>query len=57
LVFVGGTLIPLFLLLVGDGAPWILGAVSLVLLGSLSVRLLIIKIPHASHEIRSGGRA
>jgi hypothetical protein len=54
---VGGTLIPLILLLVGDGAPWILGAVSLILLGSLAIRSLFLKIPHASHESRSGGKA
>ena len=53
-IFVGGTLIPLFLLLVGDGAPSILGAVSLILLGNLAIRSLFIKIPHASHESRSG---
>jgi hypothetical protein len=52
-IFVGGTLIPLILLLVGDSALRILGAVSLVLLGSLAIRSLIIKIPHASHESRS----
>ena len=38
LLFVGGTLIPLILLLVGDGAPGILGAVSLILAGSLAIR-------------------
>ncbi len=52
-IFVGGTLIPLILLQVGDGAPWILGAVLLILLGSLALRFLFIKIPHASHESRS----
>jgi hypothetical protein len=57
LTFAGGTLIPLILLLVGDGAPWILGAVSLILLGSLAIRALIIKIPHAAHESRSGRKA
>ena len=50
LLFVGGTLIPLVLLLMGDGAPGILGAASLILLGSLAIRSLIIKIPHASRE-------
>jgi hypothetical protein len=50
LLFVGGTLIPLVLLLMGDSAPGILGAVSLILLGSLAIRSLIIKIPHASRE-------
>jgi hypothetical protein len=48
LLFVGGTLMPLILLLVADGAPGILGAVSLIVLTSLIVRSLIIKIPHAS---------
>ncbi len=50
LLFVGGTLIPLVLLLMGDSAPGILGAASLILLGSLAIRSLIIKIPHASRE-------
>ena len=50
LLFVGGTLIPLVLLLIGDSAPGILGAASLILLGSLAIRSLIIKIPHASRE-------
>jgi hypothetical protein len=57
LILVGGTLIPLILLLVGDGASWILGAVSLILLGSLAIRSLIIKIPHAFHESRSAWKA
>jgi hypothetical protein len=56
-VFVGGTLIPLFLLLVGDGAHWTLGAVSLIVLGSLAIRFLFIKIPHASHQSRSAFKA
>ena len=50
LLFVGGTLIPLVLLLMGDSAPGILGAASLILLGSLAIRALIIKIPHAARE-------
>ncbi len=54
---VGGTLIPLILLLVGDGAPWILGAVLFILAGNLAIRSLFLKIPHASHESRSGGKA
>jgi hypothetical protein len=53
---VGGTLIPLILLLVGDGAPWVLGAVLFILAGNLAIRSLFLKIPHASHESRSGGR-
>ena len=53
-LFVAGRLIPVFLLLVGGGAPWILGAVLLILAGSLAVRFLFIKIPHVSHESRRG---
>jgi Ni/Fe-hydrogenase subunit HybB-like protein len=56
-VLAGGTLIPLFLLLVGDGSPSILGATALILVGSLAIRFLFIKIPHASHESRSAGKA
>jgi hypothetical protein len=56
LIFAGGTLVPLILLLAGGGAPWSLGAVSLIVLGGLAVRFLFIKITHASHESRSGGR-
>ena len=52
-----GTLIPLILLLVGDGAPWILGAVLFILAGNLAIRSLLLKIPHASHESRSGEKA
>ena len=43
----GGTLIPLGLMLVGSSAPLMLGAVLLMLLGSLVIRFLIIRIPHA----------
>jgi hypothetical protein len=57
LIVVGGTLIPLILLLVADGAPWILGAVLFILAGNLAIRSLFLKIPHASHESRSGGKA
>jgi hypothetical protein len=57
LTVVGGTLIPLILLLVGDGAPWILGAVLFILAGNLATRSLFLKIPHASHESRSRGKA
>jgi hypothetical protein len=53
LVVVGGTLIPLVLLVVGDSAPWILGAVLCILAGNLAIRSLFIKIPHASGESRS----
>src|SRR5262249_34514649 len=57
LIIVGGALIPLILLLVGDGAPWILGAVLFVLAGNLAIRSLFLKIPHSSHESRLGGKA
>jgi hypothetical protein len=53
----GAALIPLVLLLVGDGAPGILGAVSFILAGNLAIRSLFLKIPHASHERRSRGKA
>jgi hypothetical protein len=54
---VGGTLLPVVLLLAGDGAPWLLGAVLLIVLGGFAVRSLFLKIPHASHESRSRDRA
>jgi hypothetical protein len=57
ITFVGGTLFPLILLLVGAGAGSSLGAVSLIVLGSLALRFLFIKIPHASHESRSAEKA
>ena len=57
LTVAGGTLIPLVLLLVGGGAPWTLGAVLFILAGNLAIRSLFLKIPHASHESRSGGKA
>ena len=41
LIFVGGTLVPLFLLLAGGGVSWSLGAVSLIVLGSLAVRIAV----------------
>jgi hypothetical protein len=44
----GGTLIPLCLMFVGGSPPLMLGAVILILVGSLVIRYLIIKIPHAS---------
>ncbi|HEV3255410.1 MAG TPA: NrfD/PsrC family molybdoenzyme membrane anchor subunit [Gemmataceae bacterium] len=43
----GGTMIPLGLVLVGGSTPLMLGAVLFLLLGSLVIRFLIIKIPHA----------
>jgi Ni/Fe-hydrogenase subunit HybB-like protein len=57
LIFIGGTLTPVVLLLVGNGAPWILVAVLLILLGGLASRVVLIKIPHASHESRSNSSA
>jgi hypothetical protein len=56
LTLVGGTLVPMVLLLAGDGAPWRLIAVSLTVLGGFAVRLLFLKIPHASHVSRIDGR-
>jgi len=53
LTVVGGTLVPLVLLLAADGAPCRLGAVLLIVLGGFAVRSLFLKIPHASHESRS----
>jgi hypothetical protein len=53
LTFVGGTLMPVVLLLAGYGAPSGLGAVLLIVLGGFAVRSLFLKIPHASHESRS----
>jgi hypothetical protein len=44
----GGTLFPLSLLFIGDSPPLVLGALLLVLSGSLVIRFVIIKIPHAS---------
>lgn len=43
----GGTIIPLLLVLVGDSALFLLGAVMFLLAGSLAIRFLIIRIPHA----------
>jgi hypothetical protein len=44
---VGATLIPVILLLVGNNAPWVLGAVLFVLAGNLAIRSLFLKLPHA----------
>jgi hypothetical protein len=44
----GGLLIPLCLLLVVDSFLFMLGAVMLILLGSLVIRFVIVKLPHAS---------
>jgi hypothetical protein len=54
---VGATLIPVILLLVAGNAPSVLGAVLFILAGNLAIRSLCLKIPHASHESRSGGKA
>jgi Ni/Fe-hydrogenase subunit HybB-like protein len=43
-----GTLIPLCLMLAGDGLLLIVGAVTSFLLGSLVIRYVYVKIPHAS---------
>ncbi len=43
-----GTLIPLCLLFVGGGPPLMLSAGMFILLGSLAIRILLIRIPHAS---------
>jgi Ni/Fe-hydrogenase subunit HybB-like protein len=43
----GGTLIPLCLVLIGDSPSLMLGAATLLLLGSLVIRFLIVRIPHA----------
>jgi Ni/Fe-hydrogenase subunit HybB-like protein len=48
LTLCGGTLIPLALVLVGRSPPLMLAAVTLILLGSLVIRYLLIKIPHVS---------
>lgn len=44
----GGVLIPLCLLLVVDSSLFMLGAVMFILLGSLVIRFVIVKLPHAS---------
>jgi hypothetical protein len=48
IVFGGGTLIPLGLVLVGGNPPLLLGAATFVFLGSLLIRFLVITIPHGS---------
>ena len=44
----GGTLIPLCLVIVGGGPALMLAAGTFVLLGSLVIRFLIVRIPHAT---------
>jgi Polysulphide reductase, NrfD len=48
----GGTLIPLCLVFARGSPPLMLGAVVLLLLGSLVIRFQIVRIPHASPEAR-----
>jgi hypothetical protein len=43
----GGALAPLCLVLVGGGPPVLLAAALFVLLGSLAIRFVIMKVPHA----------
>ena len=52
LILGGGTLIPLVLVLVGSSPPLMLGAGMFLLLGSLVIRFLIVRIPHASARAR-----
>ena len=52
LTLAGGTLIPLGLVLAGGSPPFTLGAGVFTLLGSLVIRFLIIRIPHASPGAR-----
>lgn len=52
----GGILLPLGLLLVAESAPVMLGAVGLILLGSLVVRFEIIRIPHAGKRVSAAPR-
>ncbi len=44
---IGTTLVPLALLLAGGGTAWMIVAVSIMLIGALAARSLILKIPHA----------
>jgi Ni/Fe-hydrogenase subunit HybB-like protein len=44
----GGVLIPLFLLFVVDSLLFTLSAVMFILLGSLVIRFVVVKLPHAS---------
>ena len=48
LAFVAGTLIPLGLMLLGDGLLLVFGAVIFLLLGSWLIRFVYVKIPHTS---------
>jgi hypothetical protein len=46
----GGVLAPLCLVLVGGSPPLLLAAVLFLLLGSLAIRFVLIKVPHAHAE-------
>jgi hypothetical protein len=52
--YAGATLIPLALLLAGGRPASRIVAVTLILLGALAVRSLIIEIPHAIHDLERG---
>jgi hypothetical protein len=57
LILGGGMLAPLCLLLVGDSAAVLPATVLLLVLGSLAIRFVIIKIPHAlTDHARGNGR-
>jgi hypothetical protein len=56
LTFGGGTLVPLGLVFVGGSPPLMHGAVLFVLAGSLVIRFLIIRVPHALTDHRKGTR-
>jgi hypothetical protein len=48
LTFTASTLMPLVLMLIGDGHLLVLGAVSFLLLGSLVIRYVYVMIPHTN---------
>jgi Ni/Fe-hydrogenase subunit HybB-like protein len=50
LTFAAGTLVPLALMLIGDGPRLVFGAVISLLLGSLVIRFVYVKIPHTSPQ-------
>jgi hypothetical protein len=56
LILGGGMLAPLCLVLVRGSALWLLAAVLLLLLGSLAIRFVIIKVPHAFADQRRDTR-
>jgi hypothetical protein len=54
LTFTAGTLIPLVLMLLGDGLFFVFGAVLFLLLGSLVIRYVYVMIPHTEPlEVRA----